>query len=99
MNKPRETFHFDPQIQNNGDWMLGLTSLQVYKSIFKTTEDNNQFELYKLPDEKGGGVSFIKVKDEIERDLDVSEITASVLQDDIIGRIIFEECREQVTKE
>ena len=36
--------------------------------------------------------------DEIERDLDISDITAADLQDDIINPIISEEYREQVTK-
>ena len=30
--------------------------------------------------------------------MDISEITAADLQDDIIGPIIIKECREQVTK-
>ena len=29
MNKPRETFHFNPPIQIKGDWMVGLTSVEV----------------------------------------------------------------------
>ena len=36
--------------------------------------------------------------DEIERDLDISDITATDLQDDILGPIISEEYRGQVTK-
>ena len=38
MVKPRETFHFKQQIQIQGDWMTGLTNLEVYNSIFKITE-------------------------------------------------------------
>ena len=98
MIKPRETFHFKPTIQVEDDWMIGLPDLEVYNSIFKITEENNKFELYKFPEEKSGGVTYEKVRDEIERDLDISDITAIDLQDDIIGPIIFEEYREQVTK-
>ena len=98
MTKPRETFHFRPPIQIKGDWMIGLTDIEVYNSIFNITEENNKFELYKFPDEKAGGVTYEKVRDEIERDLDVSDITAAGLQDDIIAPIIIEEYREQVTK-
>ena len=98
MTKPRKTFHFNPPIQVKGDWMLGLTDLEVYNSIFIITEENNKFELYKFPDEKSGGISYTKVRDEIERDLDISDITSADLQDDIIGPIITEEYREQVTK-
>ena len=98
MIKPRETFHFKPSIQIKGDWMIGLTDLEVYNSIFNITEENNKFELYKFPDEKAGGVTYEKVRDEIEKDLDIKDITAEDLQDDIIGPIIIEEYEEQVTK-
>ena len=98
MIKPRETFHFKPSIRINGDWMLGLTDLEVYSSIFNITEEKKKFELYKLPDEKSGGISYIKLRDDIEKDLGISEITASDLEDDMIGPIIIDEYREQVTK-
>ena len=98
MNKSRESFHFRPPIQVEGDWMIGLTDLEVYNSIFNITEENNKFELYKFPDEKAGGVTYEKVKDEIKKDLDIEDITAEDLQDDIIGPTIIEEYKEQVTK-
>ena len=98
MTKPREKFHFTPPIQTEGDWMIGLVDLEVYNSIFNITEENNKFQLYKFPDEKSGGISYIKVRDEIERDLDISDITAADLQDDIIAPIIIEEYKKQVTK-
>ena len=98
MTKPRETFHFKPPIPIEGSWMIGLTDLEVYNSIFNLTEENNKFKLYKFPDEKAGGITYTKVRDEIEKDLDVSDITATDLQDDIIGPIIIEEYNEQVTK-
>ena len=98
MVKPRETFHFIPPIQIQGRWMIGLTNLEVYNSIFNITEENNKFELYKFPDEKAGGVTYEKVRDEIEKDSDIEDITAEDLQDDIIGPIIIEEYEEQVTK-
>ena len=78
--------------------MIGLTDLEVYNSFFNLTEENNKFELYNFPEEKAGGISYTKVRDEIEKDLDVSDITASDLQDDIIGPIVIEEYKEQVTK-
>ena len=63
MTKLRETFHFNPPIQFIGDWMIGLTDLQVYNSIFNMTEENNKFEIYKFPDEKAGGISYTKLTD------------------------------------
>ena len=98
MIKPRETFHFKPPIQVKGDWMIGLVDLEIYNSIYNITEENNKFELYKFPDKKAGGVTYEKVRDAIEKDLDISDITATDLQDDIIGPIIIEEYNEQVTK-
>ena len=89
--KPRESFHFKPPIQVKGDWMIGLVDLEVYNSIFNITEENNKFKLYKFPDEKSGGVTYEKVRDEIEKDLDIEDITAADLQDDIIGPITIEE--------
>ena len=98
MIKPRQTFHFNPPIQTKEGWVLGLVDLEVYNSIFNITEENNNIELYKFPDEKAGGVTYEQVRDEIERDLDISDITAVDLQDDIVGPIIIDEYREQVTK-
>ena len=98
MIKPRETFHFRTPIQVKGDWMLGLVDLEVYNSLFNITEENNKFEFYIFPDEKAGGATYEKVRNEIEKDLGIEDITAADLQDDTIGPIIIEEYREQVTK-
>ena len=98
MIKPRETFHFNPPIQIKDNWMIGLVDLEVYNSIFNITEENNKFELYKFPDNKIGGITYTKVRDEIERDLDISDITDADLQDEIMAPIIIEEYKKQVTK-
>ena len=98
MIKPREIFQFKTPIQIKGFWMIGLTDLEVYNSFFNITEENNKFKLYKFPDEKAGGISYEKVRDEIERDLVISDITATDLQDDVICLININENREQVTK-
>ena len=98
MNESRESFHFKQPIQIKGNWMIGLTDLEVYNSIFNIKEENNKFELYKFPDEKTGGVTYEKVRDEIEKDLDIEDITAEDLQNDIIAAIIIEEYKKQVTK-
>ena len=85
MIKPRETFHFNPPVEVKENWMLGLVDLEVYNSIFNITEKNNKFDLYNFPDSKIGGISYEKVRDENEKDLDISDITAADLQDDIIA--------------
>ena len=98
MIKLKETFHFNPPIHIEGEWMIGLTNLEVYNYNFNITEENNKFELYQFPDEKIGGISCTKVRDEIEKDLEFSDITAADLEDDIIAPIIIEEYKVQVTK-
>ena len=70
----------------------------MYNSIFNITEENNNFKHFKVLDEKSGGVSYLKVRDEIEKDLYISDITASDLEDDILGPIVIAEYRNQVTK-
>ena len=62
MTKPIETFHFNPPVEVKEYWIIGLTDLEVYKSIFNITEENKKFELYILPDEIAGGVSYEKVR-------------------------------------
>ena len=78
--------------------MIGLLSLEAYNCIFYITEENDNFKLQKFPDEKTDGVSYIKIRDEIEKDLDIPDITATDLQDQKIAPMIIEYYREQVTK-
>ena len=52
MTRPKETFPFKPPISTEGSWLIGLTDLEVYKSFFNITEENNKFKPYKFPDEK-----------------------------------------------
>ena len=77
---------------------MEITELEVYNSIFIITKQNNKLQLFKIPDEKAGGVSYTKVRDEIERDSHISDITATDSQDDITGPNIIDEYRGQVTK-
>ena len=87
MIKPRETFHLKP-IQIQGSWMIGLTSLEVYNSIFNITEGTNKFELYRDNSNKFG---FLELKDELEGILNISHISQEHLQDDVIGPRIIDE--------
>ena len=84
----KETFPFSPPIQVKGDWTIGLTSLQVYNSIFNMTERNNQFELYRDYSNKFG---FLELKDELEEIPNISHITQEHLEDEIIGPRIIDE--------
>ena len=86
MNKSKGTFHFNPPIQIKGDWMIGLTDLEVYISIFNITEENNKFEIYRDTFNKFG---LLELKDELEEILNISHITTEHLDDEILGpRII-----------
>ena len=78
--------------------MIALTDLEVYNSIFIMEEENNKFELFNSPDEKIGGISYRKVRDEIEEDLGTSDITATDIQGQIIAPLIIKKNSEQVTK-
>ena len=98
MIKPKETFHFKPPTQIIGNWMIGLTDLEVYNSLFDITEQNIKLQLYKFPNEKSGGISYTNSRDDIARDLGFSDITAADIEDDIIAPNIIEEQREQVAK-
>ena len=51
LTKPRETFSFKPSnnLGLHSNLMIGLTSLEVYNSIFNKTEDKKQIHfLYRL---------------------------------------------------
>ena len=86
LTKTRETFSFKPPVSIEGSWMLGLTGLGFYNSIFQITEENNKFELYTDTFDE---FSFEELKDELEEFLNSSDITSSHQQHELIGpRII-----------
>ena len=86
MNKSRQTIHFKSPIQVKEDWMLGLTDLEVYDSIFNITEESNNFEIYRDTSTKFG---FLELKDDLEEIPNIPHITPEHLQYDEIGpRII-----------
>ena len=91
MLKSREIFHFSPPNQTKGDWMLGLIDLEVYKSIFNITKENNKFELYTDTFDE---FSFEQLKDEVGEILNIPEITDDHLEDDILAPRIAETYRK-----
>ena len=98
LTKPKKTFRFKPtlNLSHDSNWMNRLTSLEVYESIFNITEGINKFELYKYS--KSGGNSCDKNRDDTEKDLENSDITATDLQNDIKGSKIIGEFRKEVSK-
>ena len=47
VNISRKTIHFNPPTSIKGSCIIGLTSLEVYSSVFNLNTENNMFELYK----------------------------------------------------
>ena len=91
MAKPRRTFHSNRADEVTEDSMIGLTSLEVYISLFSITKGNNNFKLHKYPDGKNVSVSYEEVRDEIQKDLEITDITATDLEDDMLAPNIIEE--------
>ena len=81
MIKPRETFHFKPPIQIKGNWMVGLTNLQVH-NFFNINHTNNKFELFTDTFDE---FSFDELKDEVDEILNIPIITDCHLEDETIG--------------
>ena len=71
--------------------MIGLTSLEVYNSIFNITEENIKFELYTDNFHK---FSVEELEDELEEILSISDITPYHLQHEKIGPRIIEADRK-----
>ena len=81
LTKSRETFHLKPPIPIQGDWMLVLTSLEVYNSIFNITEENCYFELYTDPSHQ---ISFVYLKHKVAEVLDFSHNSNKDLQNELL---------------
>ena len=88
LDKSRQTFHFNPPIQIQGDWMIGLTDLEVYNSIFNITEENNKFEIYRDTPTK---FQFLDLKDELEEIVGIPHITREHLLHDETASLIIDD--------
>ena len=44
MTKQKESFSFDVHLELPEQWMMGITSLEVYNTVYNNTEKNNKFE-------------------------------------------------------
>ena len=45
MNEQKESFSFDVPLELNEQWMMGVTSLDVYNTVYKITEKNNKLKI------------------------------------------------------
>ena len=96
MIKPRETFYFNPPIQIEGDWMIGLTRLNVYNSIKNITEKSKKFEQY--TDSFDNDISFTELKDKVAEVLGLSDISTEHLEHEIYGPKIIKTYRKISTE-
>ena len=99
LTQPSETFSFTQPVSIEGCWMVRLTNLEVYNSVFIIKEEKNNFELCIFPDSKKAGFSHKKVRDGILKDLEISNITATSLQKDLLGPISIEKIEKKYQKE
>ena len=86
LSQSRETFSFTTPNSIEGCWLIRLTSLEVYVSIFNITEENNKFELCRY---KFDEFSFTELKEELQEVLDISIIPHEHLPDRTIRRRII----------
>ena len=78
ITQSREIFSFKPPISVEGLWMIRITSLEVYNSIFKIATENYMFEHYTdLVDE----FSVAELEDELEEIPGISDFSTELLQD------------------
>ena len=82
--KPREIFSFrtPSNLGLDSKWMIVLTTLEVYLSVFITTKDSNNFEFYT---DSFDEFSFADIKEEFKETLGLSDITPTHLQHDLVG--------------
>ena len=45
MTKQKESFSFDVPLQLIEKWMMGVTSLEVYNTVYNTTDSNNKLQI------------------------------------------------------
>ena len=45
MNKQKESFSFDVPLELPEKWMMGVTSLEVYNTVYNITEKKNKLEI------------------------------------------------------
>ena len=46
MTKQKESFSFDSPLEMPEQWMMGVTSLEVYNTVYNITEKSNKLEIH-----------------------------------------------------
>ena len=85
LTHPKQIYFFKPanNLEPESNWMIGLTSLEVYNSIFIITEENNKIELYTI--DSDDEFSFFEFKDKVAEIPGLSHISPGYLQHEISG--------------
>ena len=79
--------------------MIGLTSLELYNCLFNVTEENIPFHFFIFAVSKKGRITYEKVRHEIEKDLDISDITATDSHGEIFGPIFLKNIKRSSKKD
>ena len=75
LSQPTEPFSLLSQISIDGFWMTGVTSFEVYNTIFIISQETIGLKIFTFPDPKKDGTSYEKVADVIEKDWEISDNT------------------------
>ena len=81
--KPKQIFHCNLHLSIEGVWMIGLTSLEVYNSIFIITEEKNKFKLYAGPPYTK--LPYTELKDKVAEVHCLSDISSEHLSHEKLG--------------
>ena len=60
ITRSKGTFSYKPPVSTEGSWMIGLLSLQFFKSVFIITKENNKVLFYT---DTSNEFSFAELKD------------------------------------
>ena len=93
LTQPKQTFSFKPSIWIGGCWNIGSTSLELYDSFFKITEEKN-FKVFKLFDLMNERNIYECVRIDVAKKMGFSDITPQDLIYETIEPFTIEEYRK-----
>ena len=88
--QPKEAFPFSPVVNHGLEvkLLIVLTSLEVFNSVFKITEESNLFQLSEIPDLKGRAL-YENINSGVGKDLRTSDVSHTELQDEILSSFVL----------
>ena len=91
MNEQKESFSFDIPLDLPEKWMMGVTSLEVYNTIYNITEKNNKIKFFKTEEmlkEYKFATEFIPKIKHLYETSDIKEIK-KLINDVKIKKVVF----------